>query len=467
MAVKIAPSMRQQFEDANGNPYVGGKLFTYAAGSSTKQPTYTDSTGSTANTNPIILDAAGRTPFGVWLTAGLNYKFVLALSTDTDPPTSPIFTEDVVSGVNDSATTTSQWIASGATPTYINTTQFTLVGDKTADFHVGRRLKFTVTAGTVYGLITVSAYTTLTTITVVMDSGALDSGLSAVELSILTATAPSLPKLSSANLTAIGVQPLDATLTALAGLATGADKLAYSTGADTFAETAFTSFARTLLDDADAATARTTLGLPALLNQNYGSDGATKITTNTTAGVDFNTHTSAGVYNFDATSSANAPVTGLVWIFLEVFRHSNLAAGSEHTVQIAHDMNVGTLPRSWTRRQVAGTWSAWQLTTPVAPGYAPIYACRAWVNFNGTGTVAIRAAGNVGSITDNGVGDYTVNFTTAMPDANYAVSGWGTDGVFLGVRSTTAPTASAVRLDSRGHDGVGYDVVYASVVIAR
>jgi hypothetical protein len=51
------------------------------------------------------------------------------------------------------------------------------------------------------------------------------------------------------------------------------------------------------------------------------------------------------------------------------------------------------------------------------------YGCRAWVNFNGTGTVAIRASGNVTSITDNGTGDYTVNFTTAMPDANYAISG--------------------------------------------
>jgi hypothetical protein len=50
------------------------------------------------------------------------------------------------------------------------------------------------------------------------------------------------------------------------------------------------------------------------------------------------------------------------------------------------------------------------------------YGCRAWVNFNGTGTVAIRASGNVSSITDNGTGDYTVNFTTAMPDANYAVA---------------------------------------------
>jgi hypothetical protein len=58
-----------------------------------------------------------------------------------------------------------------------------------------------------------------------------------------------------------------------------------------------------------------------------------------------------------------------------------------------------------------------------ASGSAPIYACRAWVNFNGTGTVAIRASGNVSSITDNGTGDYTVNFTTALPDANYAATG--------------------------------------------
>lgn len=53
-------------------------------------------------------------------------------------------------------------------------------------------------------------------------------------------------------------------------------------------------------------------------------------------------------------------------------------------------------------------------------GSAPSYAARAWVNFNGTGTVAIRASGNVSSITDNGVGDYTLNFSTGMPDANYA-----------------------------------------------
>jgi hypothetical protein len=51
---------------------------------------------------------------------------------------------------------------------------------------------------------------------------------------------------------------------------------------------------------------------------------------------------------------------------------------------------------------------------------AVAYGCRAWVNFNGQGTVAIRASGNVSSITDNGTGNYNVNFTTSMPDVNYS-----------------------------------------------
>ena len=76
------------------------------------------------------------------------------------------------------------------------------------------------------------------------------------------------------------------------------------------------------------------------------------------------------------------------------------------------------------------------LATPA--GSAPSYTCRAWVNFNGTGTVAIRASGNVSSITDNGTGDYTVNFTTAMPDANYCFTGASGDGV---TPPSTAPTS--------------------------
>jgi len=63
-----------------------------------------------------------------------------------------------------------------------------------------------------------------------------------------------------------------------------------------------------------------------------------------------------------------------------------------------------------------------------ATGSAPMYACRAWVNFDGTGTVGVRASGNVSSITDNGTGDYTVNFTTDMEVGNYAATANWTNG---------------------------------------
>ena len=86
---------------------------------------------------------------------------------------------------------------------------------------------------------------------------------------------------------------------------------------------------------------------------------------------------------------------------------------------------------------------------------AVAYGCRAWVNFKGTGTVAIRASGNVTSITDNGTGNYTVNFTTAMVDANYAcvATGDGTTSsthcwVFAG--SYTSSNVNLQMTDSAG-----------------
>jgi hypothetical protein len=99
---------------------------------------------------------------------------------------------------------------------------------------------------------------------------------------------------------------------------------------------------------------------------------------------------------------------------------------------------------------------------------------KAWVNFNGTGTVAIRASYNVSSITDNGVGDYTVNFTTAMPDVNYLVCGssadnnGGTTPTFVWLRSqAVAPTTSAVRIGTRTVLNSDTDTAYANVAIFR
>ena len=182
----------QQFFNSSGDPLTGAKLFTYLAGSTTKQATYKNQSGATPNANPIVLGSDGRSADPIWLTGGLSYKFVLAPSTDTDPPTSPIWTIDNISGINDTSVSVDQWVT-GPAPTYVSATSFTLVGDQTSTFHVGRRLKLTDSGGTDYGVITVSAYTTLTTITVVLDSGSLDSGLSAVSYGLLSASNPSVP----------------------------------------------------------------------------------------------------------------------------------------------------------------------------------------------------------------------------------------------------------------------------------
>jgi len=196
MAVKVSPfGPKPQFLLVNGLPAVANKLFFYVAGSvGTKQNTYTDSTGLVANTNPLILNTLGEPSTEIWFTVSQAYKVVYAPSTDTDPPTSPIWTIDNLTGINDSTTTIDQWIAFSGAPTFVSAVSFTLVGDQTSTFQIGRRVKTTNSGGTIYSTITGSAFAAVTTITVVNDSGTLDSGLSAVSYGILSANNDSVPR---------------------------------------------------------------------------------------------------------------------------------------------------------------------------------------------------------------------------------------------------------------------------------
>jgi hypothetical protein len=184
--------------DSDGDPRSGAKLFTYLAGGSTKVTTYQDSAGTVAHRNPILLNANGLPPAPIWLTTGSTYKFVLAPSTDTDPPVSAILTIDNVSAINDTspAAAQSEWIASGMTPTYVSATSFTVAGDQTAILLSGRRLKTTNNGGTIYATIIRSVYSSVTTVTVLTDSGSLDSGLSAVSYGICGPNNISFPFLS-------------------------------------------------------------------------------------------------------------------------------------------------------------------------------------------------------------------------------------------------------------------------------
>ena len=136
MAVNLSPlgGVAGQFFDNNGDPLSGGKLYTYAAGTTTPQVSYTSSSGTTANTNSIILNSAGRVPSEIWLTDGLVYKFVLYSSTNQ-----LIGSWDNVSGINDfsslipivyTATGTGSQVAFNliSSPTSKNSTQIYING---------------------------------------------------------------------------------------------------------------------------------------------------------------------------------------------------------------------------------------------------------------------------------------------------------------------------------------------------
>ena len=181
MAVKISPVLNgQQFSDS-GILLVGGKIETYLAGSTTLATTFTSILENVAQTNPIILNTRGEVANPIYLTTGVKYKFVLK-----DSLNNVLRTVDNIEGVNDTSAGFDQWVNSSVAPVFINTTQFTLVGDQTNTFQVNRRVKLLVTSGTLYGFISASVFGTLTTVTVVLDSGVLDSGLSSVQIGLIT-----------------------------------------------------------------------------------------------------------------------------------------------------------------------------------------------------------------------------------------------------------------------------------------
>lgn len=207
MAFSLSPIGNEQQVTQNGAPLSGGLLYTYLAGSSTPAATYTDSSGATPQSNPIVLNVLGRPTNPVWLTDGTAYKLVL-----TDSAGVTQWTIDNVTGVAVPTPAQSEWETLATTPTYINATQFTVPGDQTTALHLGRRVRLPCTGGVRYGVISVSAFTTLTTVTVELDSGSLDSGLSGVAVGILSAANSSMPwlKSNSTGLTALGKFTLDA-----------------------------------------------------------------------------------------------------------------------------------------------------------------------------------------------------------------------------------------------------------------
>lgn len=198
MPLFLAPICNDQTFDANGDPLVGGQIETYIADSSTPAATYTDDTGVTPQSNPIILNSLGRPTLGpIWLTGGVSYKFIIKNAAG-----STLWTIDNISGVNDASVSQSEWVESGLVATYISATSFSVPGDQTAILQIGRRLRTTNTSGLVTSTISNSAFAAgITTVTLTNDSTALDAGLSLIAYALLAASPLSVPDLPGSKIT--------------------------------------------------------------------------------------------------------------------------------------------------------------------------------------------------------------------------------------------------------------------------
>jgi len=151
---------------------------------------------------------------------------------------------------------------------------------------------------------------------------------------------------------------------------------------------------------------------------------------------------------------------------------ANTASDKTITVPAADTTMVGTdSTQTLSNKTFSGAQTFGTASLAEPSGSAPLYMCRAWVNFNGTGTVAIRASGNVSSITDDGAGLYRINFTTAMPDINYVVLPSIEE---VGITCVTSQnnlfqqtTGSAYVRSVLGTSNTGYDPEQFNVAIFR
>ncbi len=213
MGIQIAPFGNQQFFQNNGQVAAGYQLFVYTGRSNTKATVYTDKNGVGRHTNPILLDTSGLPPFPIYIDTSKSYKFLLAFPIDDDPPTLPIYLVDNVTiGAETPTISTPEW-STGPTPTYVGITQFSLVGDQTVLFPVGRRVKALINSGNLYGTISAVVYASVTTVTVLWDSGALDNTLSSVWYSFLNSQGSSWPGGYTNGLTTLFAGPVSIPVT--------------------------------------------------------------------------------------------------------------------------------------------------------------------------------------------------------------------------------------------------------------
>lgn len=420
--------------DNDGNPLVGGKLYTYEAGTTTPKATYTNAGGLTANTNPVVLDSAGRAD--VWLGDGA-YKFVLKTSADVT-----LWTVDNISGDAQSAfggsynTLSSNTLIDSTYANSVNACSATLTLTLTPASTAGEGFYFTVKNTSASNTVTVDP-----------DASELIDGATTLSISA------------------------------------GQSCLIICTG------TAWTSL---FLTTVNPVTASSAFGTD---NRALRSDGAGRGAQSSGVTIDDSNNISGALQissgSYIATSAAplyriaetDASANAQIWEAAAVggvltYRTQNDAISlSESWLEVYrtnHTINYLSFPNGnitlGGASAATGYTADGSITAPASSVARFKNTSKFWVNFNGTGTVAIRDSFNVTSITDNGTGDYTINFTNALTDANYFVGGMcsndSTATTYVAIPgSNTQITTSSVRVTTIvTSTGATRDPTYVGVV---
>jgi len=294
--VKLSPLFNDEQLGNDGLPLVGGLVNWYLAGTTTPTDTYTDSTGVTSQLNPIVLNARGEPANPIWLESGVTYKAIL-----TDSLGNVLRTIDNITGVNDISTipAITEWFLFTASVNYQSTTSFTISGDSTNIFTPRRRIKFIDSAGTGYATVTQSIYSVgITTVSVINDTIALDSGLSEVSYSVID------PKNSSID----AVVPVG-TVIPLTGSTVPVGWLAIPTAITNISRTVYKSLFDVCGVLWGAGDGVTTFGMPFLaVGEVWTNGGTVGVHTNGTIPSHTHTYTFATNASFAVASGAGANV---------------------------------------------------------------------------------------------------------------------------------------------------------------
>ena len=387
-AVKLSPLFNDAQLDNNGIPLSGGQVYWYLSGTATLVTVYAESTGSVVNTNPVVLNVRGEPVSPIYLPTGSTYKAVLK-----DSNNSLIRTVEGISGINDVSvnSTISEWVLYSGNATFVSTTKFSVVGDATATFDNGRRIKTTCSGSDLYGTINgAPVYAAgVTTVTVTLDSGVFDTSISTVYYGFLDPAHPSFDTTGVNANTKAGIQ--------------GQTWVAFTTGGTSGTYTltpvpAITAYAagqkfNVTFNAASAATNTINVnGLGAKSIKMYSSTGSkiaavfalNQISDIVYDGTDFvllNTSTGLSDLAPITVSQAAGAMTVTLNPCVLQFRNANIASDTVTTLSVNPAISV-TIPSTATLGTASGVANKLLVLAINNGGTVELAVCNAWNNTN-------------------------------------------------------------------------------------